>query len=581
MIISLHNDISNILKSCFDKLTEEEDVRINDDFIRTYPHYGYTQAWSIITTITTINPTAEDIEFVIGFRRSFPYSIPDIYYFDTKYDYLPHIDSQTRKLCLFNEDVVHNVHDPYALIKIAINKAKDLIIKGSQLLNIRHFKDEIRDYWRIPYGKEKHITHAYIHTIDINTETKYVKLCTSSYIRNIGLEACIIEPDKNGKYPEYIEYIKSNDKRNFIERDILFLSSVEIPDTPPYNITTDIFLRWIKNDNDKKAFKRYINKPSNTHTIIFKLSDTLLAGINYNRINANRNGYRPGSLTNYYIISNIEKHKPIERFFAAEYSATRIAMRTKGEEQKHYKITIAGLGSVGSYLCGLLNSLNSPDFTLIDPDIMFIDNLGRHLLGFNYLNTYKSDAMQMYIKSINPNQITHSFHEKVEDYIINNISTINDNDGLFLCTGNTMSELFIYQKINDQQISIPVFILWLEPYAIAGHMIYIGSQSDQILKDLLYTPTGIYRYNLIEDEEYDSKSFTKKDAGCCGNYTLYSSNDVVLFLSSMYPIICGLLNKKETSTLCYRWIGDTNIAHRNNIKLKNDIKSYEVEEIKI
>lgn len=145
-----------------------------------------------------------------------------------------------------------------------------------------------------------------------------------------------------------------------------------------------------------------------------------------------------------------------------------------------------------------------------------------------------------------------------------------------------MSELYVYEKIEKKDLTIPVFILWLEPYSIAGHMIYIGNSRQFSYKKIYHSDTLLYKGNIIADKEYLTKSFTEKDAGCNGEYALYSANDVLLFLSAMYPIINQLLKSKKPYCSTYRWIGNLQTAQDKKIILKNEhLRSYEIEEIPI
>ena len=114
-----------------------------------------------------------------------------------------------------------------------------------------------------------------------------------------------------------------------------------------------------------------------------------------------------------------------------------------------------------------------------------------------------------------------------------------------------------------------MFIIWVEPYCVAGHMIYLNPA---MLPDNLelFSPNGIklYKYNLIDDEEYeDYEKFIKRDAGCNSDYTNYSGNDVVLFLSSIYQEINKLLMFPDKSKF-YRWVGNLKVAEEKGIKLK-------------
>jgi hypothetical protein len=140
--------------------------------------------------------------------------------------------------------------------------------------------------------------------------------------------------------------------------------------------------------------------------------------------------------------------------------------------------------------------------------------------------------------------------------------------------------LHILEKLKDNTKEYPIFILWLEPYAIAGHMVYINPEHG-ISSDFL---SELHPYNLIAKSEYDSedKSFTKRESGCANTYTNYGGSDVVLFLSAMYPIIQQLLQEPTKSTF-YRWVGNINIAKEKGILLstQDQLKKGEIQLFRI
>ena len=76
--------------------------------------------------------------------------------------------------------------------------------------------------------------------------------------------------------------------------------------------------------------------------------------------------------------------------------------------------------------------------------------------------------------------------------------------------------------------------------------------------------------SYLATTEYDKPALLKKrDAGCNGSYVNYSGNDVMLFLSSMYPLISEIIENKTLST-CYRWVGNINTAKEKGIALTNE-----------
>ena len=73
----MHN-LTDILISCFDKLYKIEDVKRVDDIPAIRIDY-YAEQWEIVTEVE-INGKSETIELYFGFCKSFPYTLPDVYF---------------------------------------------------------------------------------------------------------------------------------------------------------------------------------------------------------------------------------------------------------------------------------------------------------------------------------------------------------------------------------------------------------------------------------------------------------------------------------------------------------------------
>ena len=123
------SNIDQILDECFAQLSKVESVCIDQDFIKE--HREYIQAWKVTTTISIRGAVAENISFIIAFKNTFPYSLPNVYYLDTKYDYFPHIDYNNRKLCLFDDNIILDTENPYELIRAVIKRSKLIVKNGS------------------------------------------------------------------------------------------------------------------------------------------------------------------------------------------------------------------------------------------------------------------------------------------------------------------------------------------------------------------------------------------------------------------------------------------------------------------
>ncbi len=326
-------------------------------------------------------------------------------------------------------------------------------------------------------------------------------------------------------------------------------------------------MRVIKEQGDRQLFRKTLNDKKSI-VILFQIGlKNVFGGVKIDDLNSPHNGFRRKTLIPYYVLNNFnEKNKKRQRLIAHKYSQDRIIERTSGEYDVSRKFIIAGLGSIGSNLCFFLNGFNDAAFKLIDSDTLSVDNIGRHLLGFEYIDQPKSYAVSDYLKRYRPDRDVESFSVNIESVIADKPQIFSEEFSLFICTGNLMSELYTLDGIYKRTILSPTYILWLEPYAISGIMLYINPKDNlDFLFDLQKRRFECLR--LISDEEYNiPERFTKKDAGCNGTYTNYSGNDVMSFLSCIYPIITNLLVSPQNSQ-CFRWVGNIEIAKSKGIKL--------------
>ncbi|MEL5894693.1 E2/UBC family protein [Bacteroides sp. GD17] len=542
----------------------------------------YAEQWKVITEVD-INDKTKEIELYFGFKKSFPYTFPDVYFPSKVFGYLPHIESVGGKLCLMADGTNYPIDNPYEIIRHCLRRAKILIEQGIKGENIDDFNAEINSYWVRVYNGEPDTFDYWLMCGDFPIETCTLKVLLYDQ-RLLGtkksktITRALLLP-QNDEETAIERYLKCHNKVE--ETEALFIKSVCVPQKTPYCLTLQELLKYTSSTEDRKNIKRYIN----THhggIIVFQLSETTIGGIYIDRVNTKKNGFRCNKLTACDVLLRFEKKKQLlERQYGKLYSSHRIAMRTAGMEMTKQRFVIAGLGSIGSNLTYFLSGWNNTDFTLIDIESLQAENIGRHLLGFHYLYQNKVDAVADYLYSIRPERIVQTYNAVFQDVVIDNNEELNSHTALFLCTGDVMTEKFVVDALCEGYIKRPTFILWLEPFGIAGHLVYINPE--QMPKNLtLYNDEKcmLYKYNLLAATEYITHAdrFTKKDAGCNGEYSLYSGNDVTLLLSAFYPHINQLIQQPQKSK-CYRWVGNINIAIEKKLKLTVEVKSVKFGEV--
>jgi hypothetical protein len=571
-------DINCVLTECFSVLSREYEL----EWVQYIPCAGQRQEVSVpvwrLVIQAEIDENATDVEVFMAFPRGFPYELPVVIVQDQRFRGLPHISAENGKICLYENGVSYNAENIIGIIRTSIKRTRNWIELSINQDNNQEYAKEIKDYWRERYnGEDEAVDDSGILWGDIPKETCLLKGFTylkRDYEHNKDFTQAILYSNENSQ-----DVIHLKEVYKIEEFEAIYLSSIQISKCPPYSMTGQCLIDSIISKSDKALFKQYINKYGKGY-IFFPINfDYAVGGVYISNLNVKRNGFRRGVLTPYKVITSFEnKSKKLERLLFSCYNEVRIAKRTAGQMMESRQFSIAGLGSVGSNLCYYLNGYNNAQFTLIDNDMLSVDNIGRHLLGFEYLNQRKTFALSHYLTSYRPDRKVKSISRKIQEV---SYEIINNTDALFLCTGDIMSEKWALDKLLICEINKPVFILWLEPYGVSGVMIYINPYDESSIKQLkIASDDRFLNYCLIDRTEYHSEmKLTQRDVGCNGQYALYSANDVMLFLSGMFPYIDWLINNATEKTQIYQWVGNIDIANQKNIILKERAKGLTKNEI--
>jgi hypothetical protein len=492
---------------------------------------------------------------------------------------LPHISSNTRKLCLYEDGIDYDADNIYGLIRDNLDKTKHWISFYTSRDNTDEYAREPASYWAEEYDGEDEVDDFW------------------TLIGNIPEHTCelkgifyVMKDDKNGK--QHFEFIVApteesgvldyiSDLHETKEFDALFLSSFEKSVEPPFTLTGRSLVQRLKDEDDKNRLKKYINKHGGGYILFPIGTDNFAGGVHIIQQKCNRSGFRNGIITPYIALTEFDgRVKKIPRLLVSIFSDSRIAERTAGVMMEHRKFMIAGLGSVGSNLCYYLNGYNNAQFTLIDKDKLNLDNIGRHLLGFEHQHQYKVSAVSKYLKECRPDREVLEVRKLLQELDSEEINAAN---AIFICTGDIMSERWLLQKMRNGEVNKPVFILWLEPYGISGIMLYVNPEDKESLERLSKSSLiGFENYCLISPDEYkDAEKLIKRDAGCNGKYAIYSGNDVTFFLSAVFPVIDQLMDS-PTKSKCYRWVGNIDIAAEKGIGfVSTDYSKHMLQEIDV
>jgi len=200
-------------------------------------------------------------------------------------------------------------------------------------------------------------------------------------------------------------------------------------------------------------------------------------------------GKRAARMTNYKSLpSEIKLLRSVLQVLSRDAVHSRNAESAASLANKH--AVLVGVGSLGSQIAMNLARAGVGRLTLIDPDILNAENLGRHVLGIDDLGRAKVDAMRDRLMRDVPTVDVMAFPLYVELPSANR--ALQSADLVVLTTADWHSELWLWHR-KQEGATWSLLHGWSEPHGVAGHVLVApsGSMCDGTR---LFHPNGVFRY---------------------------------------------------------------------------------------
>lgn len=527
----------------------------------------FLDIWEITSEILDKKNKIIKIRFHIIFSPDFPLSFPKILLSKEDFEntkYIPHLQVD-RLICIFQNNSEPNAQLPEKVVEEAIRRAKNILEEGIKGNNDKDYEEEFEAYWDSNYSKNDQVNKSFLLLNEKPLKQDFDLLSLEKPINrfqyiihqneNVALNFKAYLKDKNIKYSETTGFLIPN---------------LDILEKPPFNKTNrEVFDAIEKlSTEDSQKYISFINDSNESKLFLFSKiidSDIRYFGWFHSQPKSNVKGFRHKSLSNYKVLSTFQSTEQINRIMPQIYTNQRLTKRSSGDIAQHItkKFVIAGVGSIGSNLIHYLNSIQDAQFKLIDTDSLELENIGRHFLGFNYLNWKKTKALKDFLTNSSPIQKVETREKSIVQIVKEEAKFINESDFLFVAIGESNIESWISNAIDKGLIIKPTFFIWVEPYLLGGHCIYINPKNNNYTT--YFHEDELFKFNIIGN--YENEILSLKEAGCQSNYTPYSSNNIQIFLGNIYPKISEIIDSEIIDSKSFTWIGDKNIAEKLNIEL--------------
>lgn len=577
-------DFKKAKETAYLALSEVETVVLMDSLEKTLATFEiYQEVWKVTTEIL-VDSVGIDVTLQVYLPNDFPLSIPKIYLSKKNYDqlkYLPHVDSN-RLICTFDDQLVRpDTANPAGVITECLTKAKRILQDGIAKLNQDDFEEEFIAYWGCTYSPSDRHRDDLLCLInpDMNQITPSLLDITISW----GVYSYAVH-NNDAAANNFREFLKMNNIK-FTEVPIFFCGLIKIDFNPAFDYSNARILNLLDQlgKEKKEVFKKFINSKTSPKFVLARVilnEKNTFIGWFYKNFKSTHRGFRGGTISSFQAMSTFQKNEKLIRVTPEILTKERLNNRSSGiSSAREFKFSIIGVGSVGSNLVQMLNSINFPEFHLIDEDKLKIENIGRHLLGFNYLSQYKTLAIKDLLTLKNPVQSVLTRENSIVEVIQNEPTFINDTDFIFMTTGRSNIENWIGNKIENGVITKPVFFIWVEPYLAGGHCLYIVPESDPY--NSFFSEGLLFKYNVIDADYYSNPNnkVALKEVGCQTTYIPYSNTNLISFLAALFPKITAIIENDIKINQAFTWIGNTEALKKEGISIAGYIKGKSIGDI--
>lgn len=487
------------------------------------------------------------VQIHIGLDKNFPHSLPIILLEPgSMLGNIPHVEPDGFVCYAEKENLVVNNWLPERILGEAIEKAKDVLESGISGKNKWDFIDEFDAYWRA------YQTTSSIKSLINPTEDARIIVVARSGGRADGTD---------------IAYLSDND---MVAIDYGIESKTATHENGIYvplqrGTFTDLFAKKFPNVKDfqkiitgnislynKKRLRKLTKKYKRNEVVVFRLprpsGGEVLFGVLFSGVHGDHPLNDKGKA---------EKIVPLSlRRLDKSYLLPRGGANDLLQEKK---VALIGCGAVGGHIAFQLAQSGIFNLTLIDNDVLKPENTFRHLLGKEYLDKPKVEALKIELESKFPYTRIKSISLAIEDAISKSILDMDNFDLIIMATGDDNLSLKFNRDVYAKSVSPPVLYSWLEPYGIGGHALVTNIENNGCYQ-CLFTPTDstndfLNRASFV----VAGQSFTRDLSGCANRFTPFSALDASNTASLAVRISIKILSGTINNNVLFSWRGEADV----------------------
>ena len=486
----------------------------------------------------------------------FPYELPGFRLDQSMladYGKLPHV-GPTGQICAFDRETnIPNPLKPEAQVVEILGKTLEILSDGIEGTNDGDYLDEFLAYWG--YGQEP-MLRLYSLAENMGDQPRTLSVYSSSKDEK-RLFIC----KSREEALSLAERLKDPQAEQSVLR-CLYLPLSE-PVAYPFPITHREWFELVRKDSQcLSAYKGFLRSSDRQKAVIvfscpYPDGRRVFAAYGHDGLPSMK-GFRKGRVPLEVALSAIGNNK-VPRYEYVDTSQSRLYLRGGVGIMAKMKACIIGCGSLGSHLADTLAICGISEFTLVDNQTLAVENIARHLCGFEDVGKPKADAVMERLIANNPNIRCGAHNENANVLLENPPADVASSDYIFVTVGSYPLERHIVEKALELRWDARVVLLWVEPFAAAAHALVLNTPQDVQAK--MFDTMG----RFIDSVVVNGDELFKREAGCQSTYVPYSGLDVRSFLIDFVrSLISGKLNGHNYH---YAWHGALSQAHLHGVEV--------------
>jgi molybdopterin/thiamine biosynthesis adenylyltransferase len=371
-----------------------------------------------------------------------------------------------------------------------------------------------------------------------------------AYARKIGVQAHAlnrslgkahrvpvdVRSQNKGKWE--VHRINSPETNTFMHRQSLFVLDINIVDLPPL----------VKNPDNEWWKQLCARLPKTTSC---RLQKKRGCGV----ILRVANRYDGALLLLYWGNRNRAQERQVFRLEAAyrDYLNRRV-----GQPNLEHRTAVIGVGAVGSRVAEHLALAGIKQLTLVDPDELSANNLGRHVLTSDFLSINKAQGLANHLIRRIPGLDVKFCETSMLGWL--ETAQPNDFEVIVLATGDSAAERQFLKRAWREGWTCRLVCVFVEAANLGGHAIAMQPREPGCL-ECLYEREDPKSPALLRTSMLIQGQVTSQEISGCGAFTPYSA------ITATRTAIAAVELALTTDEIGYkRWAGNDKDAMNLNLK---------------